>query len=93
MEEHPTPRAQVLHGVGVDICMGVLDALYIALLMFPPLLCKDAGILVRFAFVWAEQEEMGLAGTLGRRYHDIRRDRRLHNNPLDGLEGVAPLMV
>jgi hypothetical protein len=61
MEEHPTPRAQVLHGVGVDICMGVLDALYIALLMFPPLLCKDAGILVRFAFVWAEQEEMGLA--------------------------------
>ena len=33
MKEHPTPCAQVFHGVGVDICMCLLEALYIPILM------------------------------------------------------------
>jgi hypothetical protein len=93
MKEHPTPCAQVFHGVGVDICMCLLEALYIPLLMLSSLLCKDGSILVRDAFVWTKEEEIGLSGTLGRRHYNVRRNRRLHDNPLDCSERVTPPTV
>jgi hypothetical protein len=54
MKEHSTPCAQVFHGVGVDICMFLLEALYIPLLMLSSLVCKDGSILVWDTFVWTK---------------------------------------
>ena len=43
-------------------------------------LFKNFHVLVRFALVWAEHQEIGFAGTLGIGNNDIRRDDGFHDD-------------
>jgi len=82
MDQDRTPSAQVLPGVRVHISLVVLQEVKVSRLMLTPLLFQHADILVRFAPVWAKQEEIGFARALGIRHHDFRCDCRLHDAPL-----------
>jgi hypothetical protein len=53
----------------------------VSLLMLSPLLFKNLDVLVRFPFVWAEQQEIGFPRTLGISDNDICRDSGFHVPP------------
>jgi hypothetical protein len=53
----------------------------IPLLMETLLLLEKLNVRVGFAFVWAEQEQVGFPRTLGIGDNDIRRNGRFHDDP------------
>jgi hypothetical protein len=81
IDEHFAPLAEVLYRVGFHIRMCVLQMVDIPLLVDTPLLFEKLNVLVGFAFVWAEQEQIGFPRTLGIGNHDIRRNGGFHNDP------------
>jgi hypothetical protein len=59
--------------------------------MLTLLLFEKIYVLMRFALLGAEQELIGFPRTLGIRYHDFRRDRRLHEGLLRRSAVLPPL--
>jgi hypothetical protein len=60
IDQHMAPLAEVLYRVGLDIGMCVLQVIEVSLLIRTPLLFQDLDVLVGFALVWTEQEQIGL---------------------------------
>src|SRR5438874_2062560 len=81
IDQYRAPLAEVLHCVGLDICVCVLQAVKVALLIRTPLLFQDLDVLVGFPFVWTEEQEIGFPRTLGIRDNDVSRDGRFHVTP------------
>jgi hypothetical protein len=82
IEQHRAPVVQMLHCVGVHIRVRVLQAVEVLHLILTPLPFQNTDVLMWGALLGAEQEEIGFAGALGIRHHDIRGNRRLHNDSL-----------
>jgi hypothetical protein len=59
--------------------MGVLQMVDIPLLVDTPLLLEQLNVLLGFAFVWAEQEQVGFPRTLSIGHHDFRCNHRRHD--------------
>ncbi len=59
------------------ITLGIIS---LALLVFTPFLLKNFDVLVWFALVWAEHQEIGFAGTLGISDNDIGRNDGFHDD-------------
>jgi hypothetical protein len=72
---------QVLHRVRLYIDILLLQAVKVSRSVVTPLPFQHTDVLMGVALVWAEQEEIGFARTLGIRQHNFRRDRRLHDGP------------
>ena len=61
-------------------CWCVLQSVEVALLICLLLLFEDLDVFMGFAFVWAEEQEIGFSRTLGIRNHDVCRDGRFHDD-------------
>src|SRR6266702_8689573 len=81
IDQHLTPVAEVLYGVGVHIRVHVLQAVDVSRLMRTLLLFQQTDILMGDTLLWAEQKQIGFAWALSIRHHDFRRNRRLHDDP------------
>jgi hypothetical protein len=81
IDEHFAPLAEVLYRVGFHIRLCLLQMVDIPLLVDTPLLFEKLNVLVGFALVWAEQEQVGFPRTLGIGDNDIRRNGGFHNDP------------
>jgi hypothetical protein len=81
IDQHFAPLAEVLQRVGLDVRVCVLQVVEISLLMLSPLLFENLDVLVRFPFVWTEEQEIGFSRTLGIRDNDVSRDGRFHGYP------------
>jgi hypothetical protein len=93
MTQHRAPVAQVLHCVWVYLRVRVLQAVKVARLILMPLLLQNMHVRMGVALLWAVQEEVGFARTLGIRNNDFRRDRRRHDSLLHGSMVVTTLDV
>jgi hypothetical protein len=79
MGENVMSFAQVVCCVEVDISVFLLQAVNVPLLILTPFLFKNVDVLMWFALVWAEHQEMGFPWTLGIGDNDFRRDNGFHD--------------
>jgi hypothetical protein len=64
----------------MDIGVFLFQAVNVARLILTPFLFKNLHILVRFALVWAEHQEIGFPWTLGIGDNDIGRNDGFHDD-------------
>ena len=81
IDQHLASLAEVLHCVGLDVSMCLLQVVEVSLLIRLPLLFENLDVLVGFPFVWTEEQEIGFPRTLGIGDNDFRCDGRFHDYP------------
>ena len=79
IDQYLAPLAEVLYRVGLDVGMCLLQAVKVALLIRLPLLFENLDVLMRFPFIWAEEQEISFPRTLGIGDNDVCRDGRFHD--------------
>jgi hypothetical protein len=81
MEQHLAPLAEVLYRVGLDVGMYLPQVINVFLLIRTPLLFENLDVLMRFPFIWAEEQEIGFPRTLRIGDNNVCRDGRFHGYP------------